>query len=270
MNKCIICDREANVVGSHITPASLIKNCVGKRNQEESYKFDFQSKEIDKFVGRENRSSTSIDIKEHHYTKDNILCQQCEDELGKIEGKFSAEFLQKFRFQQFLQNFDGKTNQSGVEAYTPKRIDKTLLYVYFYSIIYRYCHEGKLEDGDSYLQDEHLTKIKLFLHEYFYGDKNACLSYLEDLNLAVIFDKQDSNGRYVASSSAIKEPYTFIFCEAILLLYANELPDNEKKLYFPFINNILNDKFSIIVGPSLLRQTIEDVYYKIIVDEYNR
>ncbi len=90
---CIICSRDANATGSHIVPASLIQNCVGKHYKEESYSIDAQSVEIDVYFGRDNLKNTSTEIKENHYKDDYILCQECEDNLAKIENEFSTNFL---------------------------------------------------------------------------------------------------------------------------------------------------------------------------------
>ena len=49
---CIICGKNANATGSHIIPAHLIKNCVGKRSYENSFDIDIENLDVNRFLGR--------------------------------------------------------------------------------------------------------------------------------------------------------------------------------------------------------------------------
>ena len=102
---CIICDNIADEVGSHLIPASLIKNCVGNRNSEESYNIDSKTANVDIYYGRGNLNNKSTKQKQNHYTRDNVLCKTCEKKLGDLESKFSKEFLNKFRIDKYNNNF---------------------------------------------------------------------------------------------------------------------------------------------------------------------
>ena len=95
MENCIICHKEADATGSHLVPASLIKNCVGKHYVEESYEIDAKKVSSDIYFGRDNLKNKSTEIKENHYKKDNILCQECENRLGHLEGSIYTQLLQK-------------------------------------------------------------------------------------------------------------------------------------------------------------------------------
>ena len=145
--KCIICGSSANATGSHIVPANLIKDCIGKREYEESYKIDIKNKKINLFLGKANPKSfesnrldeRNINIsEEHHYVVDYILCNCCEKKLGKIEGEIYNEIICKIRKPQFKNNFKS-TIIDNFEVMIPlsKKISIDDLNIYFYSIILR-------------------------------------------------------------------------------------------------------------------------------------
>lgn len=161
---CIICSKDANATGSHIVPASLIQNCVGKHYKEESYSIDAKNVEIGVYFGRDNLKNTSTEIKENHYKEDHILCQECEDNLAKIESEFSTNFLQKFREERFKQNFRIVATEQGTEILTPTKFDNKKIYFYLYSIIFRFCMDSGRKDGSFFLNADQLESIRLYLN----------------------------------------------------------------------------------------------------------
>ncbi|UMQ41560.1 hypothetical protein MKS83_19510 [Chryseobacterium sp. Y16C] len=248
--KCIICSNDANATGSHIVPASLIQNCVGKHYKEESYSIDAKNVEIDVYFGRDNLKNTSTEIKENHYKEDFILCQDCEDNLAKIEGAFSTNFLQKFREEKYKQNFTVKTNQHGVEILTPLNFDNKKIYFYLYSIIYRFCMDSGKKNGEFFMEKIDLENIRLYLNGYLYGDKLAAEEFLKDFNLVITFDKTNTNGSFISSANQFNNPYLFYFCEPILLLFKGELSAEAKNIFGDYINNITIDQEIKIVTNS--------------------
>lgn len=238
---CIICSKDANAMGSHIVPASLIQNCVGKHYKEESYSIDAKSVEIDVYFGRDNLKNTSPEIKENHYKEDHILCQECEDNLAKIESEFSTNFLQKFREERFKQNFRIIATEQGTEILTPTKFDNKKVYFYLYSIIFRFCMDSGRKDGSFFLSADQLESIRLYLNEYMYGDEKAAEKYLQDFHLVITFDKNSSNGSFVASANEFQNPYIFYFCEPILLLFVGEIPEETRKVFGYYTNNIVED-----------------------------
>ncbi|WP_300687979.1 hypothetical protein [Chryseobacterium sp.] len=240
--RCIICENDANATGSHIVPASLIQNCVGKHYKEESYSIDAKDVEINAYFGRDNLKNTSPEIKENHYKEDNILCQKCEDNLAKIESEFSTNFLQKFREERFKQNFTITTNGHGVEVLTPRNFDNKKVYFYLYSIIYRFCMNSGRKEGEFFMEEDDLEYIRLYLQGYLYGDKLKSEDYLKDFNLVITFDKANTNGSFVASANQFTNPYIFYFCEPILLLFKEEIPTEARNIFGDYINNITVDQ----------------------------
>lgn len=246
---CIICDKNANATGSHIVPASLIQNCVGKHYREESYKIDAKNVDIDTYFGRDNLKNTSTEIKENHYKKDYILCQECEDKLASIESNFSSNFLRKFRDERFNQNFKKFINQFEVEILIPLRYDKDEFYFYLYSIIYRFCIDNGQEYGEFFLEESDLKNLKLYVNEYLYEDKIKAKEYIRNFKLIINFDKSNSNGSFIASANQFKNPYIFYFCEPILLLFIGDLQNEAKQIFESYVNKINNDdELKIVVN----------------------
>ena len=248
--KCIICSNDANATGSHIVPASLIQNCVGKHYREESYSIDAKNAEIDVYFGRDNLKNTSPEIKDNHYKEDHILCQECEDNFAKIESAFSTNFLKKFREERYKQNFSVKINQHNVEILTPRNFDHKKIYFYLYSIIYRFCMNSGKKDGEFFIEEVDLENMRLYLHGYLYEDKLASEEYLKDFNLVITFDKANTNGSFISSANQFKNPYLFYFCEPILLLFKGELSAEVQNIFGDYINNITIDQEIKIVTNS--------------------
>lgn len=265
---CIICNNEANATGSHIVPASLIQNCVGKHYKEESYEIDAKNADIDVYFGRDNLKNISTEIKENHYKRDHLLCQICEDNLGKIESNFSTNFLQKFREDRFSQNFKVIQDEFGVEILTPLKYDKEEFYAYLYSIIYRFCMVNGLEEEEYFLNDSDLNKLKLYLNEYLYGDKLKSKEYIKEFNLIINFDRLNTDGSFIASANQFKNPYIFYFCDPILLLFIGKIDTKAKMLYGLYINNINNDENLKILISSDFYATYKDIMSKYSADTF--
>lgn len=249
---CIICDEIADEVGSHLIPASLIKNCVGRHYNEESYCIDEKYPKIDVFFGRDNLKNRSTEIKQNHYKRDNILCKVCEKKLANLESKFAAEFLNKYRENKFSGNFTSSISNSKLEVLEPNKISNLEIQVYFYSIILRFCSTYKFENNDSYIQEKDLIKIKLFLKNYFFDQNSYENNEIENFKIAIIFNKYSTKSSFICTSDVLKNPYIFYFCEAIIILYVCENFNKNIAILEDCLNTI-NDQFTkIIVGPQLI------------------
>jgi len=249
MKKCIICKNEANAKGSHIVPASLIKNCVGKRYREESYQIDSNKLDSDIYFGRDNLKNTTIGRKPSHYERDFILCQTCEDKLAdKLESKFATEFLQKFRVEKFKNNFNSYVSSVNFEIMEPKRLDNREVLAYFYSIILRKCQVELLEEKINYLTNKELEELRKFVCGYLYEVDND--NEISEYELLIIFDKSSDEGSYVMVANEFRNPALFYCCEAILILFTEGLDDEAKSLFGNSSNNINSEKAKMIVGPS--------------------
>ena len=246
---CIICDRKADATGSHIVPASLIQNCVGKHYREESYKIDSKNLSTDIYFGRDNLKNPSTEIKRNHYKRDYILCQVCEDNLAKIESNFSKEFLYKVREEKYKQNFKIFIEEQNLEILTPLKYEKEEFFAYLYSIIYRFCIDSGLEDDEYYIEANNLDKIKAYLKEYLYGNRSKAKENIKDFSLLVSFDKLSTNGSFIASSNEFKNPYMFFFCDPLLILFIGEVEEKAQNLLGRYLNTTNDERLKIVISP---------------------
>lgn len=250
--KCIICDKDAIAKGSHIIPASLIQNCIGKHYAEESYGLDSSNASVDIYFGRDNLKNTNTEIKKHHFKEDNILCQICENKLSKLEGEFSTEFLQKFRIEKFKTNFEAYSTDEGFEIFEPKKISNIKILAYIYSIILRYCRNIETKDGVLILSEDELIKIRTFVNGFLYElDSNYC-QFITDYSLILVFNKYSDKGSIIFTFEEFKSPYIFYFCEVIVQLYTNIITEKVGFLLNDCINNVYNERSKLIIGPSIL------------------
>lgn len=262
---CIICDKIANETGSHIVPASLMKNCIGKHYAEESYEIDSSKATVDVYFGPDNNKST--EIKKHHHKEDEILCKTCEKKLGLLESKFSTEFLQKFRVQKFNNNFESYSLSTGFEIFEPNRISNIEIHAYIYSIILRFCRDTEIKSGQTMLSEVELKKIKAFLNKFLYDNEDKISASIADFHLILSFDKYSDKGSYVFALEESKNPYIFYFCEVIVKLFTNEVTEKAKIIFNDCLNTITEQKAKIIVGPSQFFKDLMQPATKLIMKE---
>jgi hypothetical protein len=265
---CIICDEIANAKGSHIIPASLIKNCVGKHYAEESYEIDIKKTTLDIYFGQDNLKNINPEIKTNHYKKDEILCETCEKKLGNLESEISSNFLHKFRIDKYSNNFTNNILDSGFEIIEPKRISNVAIHAYFYSIILRFCRDEELKSGHLImLTDYELLKIKSFIHGFLYQKENSYKEAVSDFSLILTFDKCDESGSYIFALEESTKPYIFYFCDVIILLFTTTLSDTKQHYFNGCLNSIDNERAKIIVSPSQFYQELKQRVTDITVNE---
>ncbi|WP_442846116.1 hypothetical protein [Leeuwenhoekiella sp. H156] len=266
--KCIICDKNANATGSHIAPASLIQNCIGKHYWEESYEIDSKNATVDVYFGRNNLKNTNTEIKKHHHKVDEILCQTCENKLGKLESEFSTEFLQKFRIEKFKNNFHSYNLETGFEITEPNKLSNLKIHAYIYSIILRYCRDVEFKNGHLVLMTEsELTKIKSFVNGFLNEQETDYTKSITDFNLVIVFDKNSDKGSLVIGLEESDNPYLFYFCEVIIQLFTKQVSEKAKYLFNGCLNSINESKSKIVVGPSEFYQDLMRPAQKVLMNE---
>ncbi|WP_299685934.1 hypothetical protein [uncultured Dokdonia sp.] len=265
---CIICDNIADEVGSHLIPASLIKNCVGNRNSEESYNIDSKTANVDIYYGRGNLNNQSTKQKQNHYTRDNVLCKTCEKKLGDLESKFSKEFLNKFRIDKYNNNFTIYNSTTDYEIFEPKKLTNDEVLVYFYSIIYRFCKVYEIEDNDSYLETNDLLIIKKYLHGFLYKNCGNYKEPIQKFKLLINFNKYSDKSKFIATSNELKNPYTFYFCEAIVFLFTKKTDEKAEHLFGEILNTIEQKHTKIVVGPEEFYDSMSDIIARILANDF--
>jgi len=264
---CIICDKIANEIGSHLIPASLIKNCIGNHYKEESYDIDSKNSKINVYYGRDNLKNKSTKIEKNNYKRDNILCKTCEKKLGNLESKIATEFLQKFRIDRFKNNFISSQFKTVYEMYEPKKITNEEILAYFYSIIFRFCKVYEIEDSHSYLKTFELLKIKKFLIGFLY-QKNNYKKEIANFKVLIVFNKYSEKSKFIATTNDLKNPYAFYFCDAIILLFTAEIDNNVKEKYGGILNNIEQSTSKIIVGPENVYNNLSSIISAILSKKF--
>lgn len=249
-NLCIICVKNANATGSHIVPANLIKNCVGLRNYEESFKFDLIKRTSNMFLGTsnpktfpENKSELkNISISEiHHYVADYILCTDCEKKLGVIEGFIYKEFLEKARVDKFKNIFTIDKFEVN-DLISSNKIKPEMFYCYFYSIILRIDKFSKINSGKSIIINEHIINISNFLKGYLYEQEADFTKYIKEYGLLVHLKNQESESIALSQVNILKYPI-FNLCEFNLIFYTDVEFKNPFSCY---LNKINDEKFNIV------------------------
>ena len=264
---CIICDKTADEVGSHLIPASLIKNCVGERDKEESYNIDSKNSIVSVYFGRANSKNTSTEIKPNDYVRDYVLCKICEKKLGLLESKFANEFLQKFREDKYSNNFNSYISLHKYEIFEPRKVTNIEVQAYFYSIILRFCSVYKLEDNDSYIDEKDLLKIKKFVKSFLY-DIDTDIGEIEDYRMIINFNKYSVKSKFIATNNQIKNPHIFYFCEAIVILFTKNLDEQEAFLLEELTNSIKANSCKIIVGPEEFYDSFSKKIADILAEEF--
>ena len=109
MEKCPICNtNDADKKNVHLIPWFLIKKCItqrgsGERGMELSFSIEPQSF-TKMHIGRSVLPETVEEFAELHnlqkekenpYSKDNLICTECEEKLSRIEAIFASQFLER-------------------------------------------------------------------------------------------------------------------------------------------------------------------------------
>lgn len=265
---CIICDKIADETGSHIVPASLMKNCIGKHYEEESYEIDSAKATVDIYFGRDNNKNKNPEIKKHHHKEDKILCKSCEKKLGVLERKFSTEFLQKFRNEKFKNNFKSYFLNTGFEIIEPNKINNIEIHAYFYSIILRFCRDVEIKNKKLIMLTENeLAKIKSFVNGFLYQQETDYSESISDFSLILVFDKYSDKGSFIIGLEESENPYIFYFCEVVVQLFTKEVSDKAKFIFKDCINSINESRAKIVVGPSEFYKDLMQPAQKILMKE---
>lgn len=166
MDKCPICkSNNADKKNVHLIPWFLIKKCItqrgsGERDMELSFSIEPQSfTKI--YTGRSVLPETLDDLgelhdlqkeKENPYSRDNLICTECEEKLSRLEAIFASQFTDKKLKNAPQSNFDKFNNHLLV---VDKKYDESLFELLIQSIFYR-CSIGRF-DGfklDQKIQDK--------------------------------------------------------------------------------------------------------------------
>lgn len=219
---CLLCGvNKADKPGSHFTPAGIIKKVVGDRDKEEIYSIDAAEHSISRFMGRANLKNEDPEIKKGDHVADYILCSACEKNLGVIEGLCNQKLnllvddLAKGSLQvQWTREHNKFVTLPGV--------DKNVLALYLYSVVWRQCLSQELGNGARMLlQQEQLrqivsTGINMTLKEI--KSDNAYASY-PGLQSLTTYHKGETSANMFNPTDHRTNPYLFFVGHYSVLLH---------------------------------------------------
>lgn len=156
MEKCPICKtNDADKKNVHLIPWFLIKNCItqrgsGDRDMELSFSIEPQSftkmytgrsilPEVVEEFGELNDLQKE---KENPYSRDNLICKECEENLSRLEAIFASQFSEKKLSNLYKSNLNKINNNSII---IDKKYDVSLYELLIQSIFYR-CSIGRFND----------------------------------------------------------------------------------------------------------------------------
>src|ERR1035437_677744 len=153
MEKCPICrDKDAAKKNVHLIPWFLIKKCItqngsGERDMELSFSIDSNSftkmytgRSILPEILEEHGELDALQKdKEHPYSRDNLICRDCEDKLSRLEAIFASHLSDKKLKIANQSNFKSFDNHS---IFIDFKYDNSIYQLLIQSIFYR-CAKGR-------------------------------------------------------------------------------------------------------------------------------
>lgn len=223
-DSCLLCKAHpADKKGSHYTPASIIKKVIGERDYEELYTISSFNHKVEQFMGRSNLKNTNPEIKKGDHVDDYIFCSECEKRLGIIEGLCGSklnvliEDLAKGQLKIF------KTKQ--FNKYAPlTSINRNILQLYFYSIIWRQCLRQQFDTGIIILSDEFQELLRSIVYKEIYKDAKAIEASPDFNNYPVLeilttYHKGDTTVNAINPNPHVSNPYLFFIGPYNVLIF---------------------------------------------------
>ncbi len=153
MEKCPICKtNDADKKNVHLIPWFLIKKCItqrgsGERDMELSFSIEPQSftkmytgrSILPEMVEEFGELHDLQNEKENPYSRDNLICTECEEKFSRLEAIFASQFAEK-RLRTLYQSKLDKINNNSIVI--DKKYDTSLYELLIQSIFYR-CSIGR-------------------------------------------------------------------------------------------------------------------------------
>ncbi len=260
---CLLCEvNKATAKNSHYTPAALIASCIGKRNYEDSKRIETGGeKPLDSYYGSANLQNTDPTIKQHHHAADFIFCPTCEKNLSVLESEINPFLTKSIRDPNQKGNLP-ETDLGTSKYMTCNRVDSKLLFLYFYSIIWRQSIQQRLDKGAEVLKKQEETFIHDCLKSNLKGSLREMLAgEFEIVPLVVVtadeFEEPDYN--LIMPHSKFINPYCFCANEFLIIIDFYSPPFKSGIGFFELkhliskkelVNSNLKDLFKIGIVPA--------------------
>lgn len=231
---CQLCNKKvANQTGSHIFSWFLIRECINKsgvkrRHNEITFGIspktfvetyigsEIQPEEILKIKGRDLTEAEIEDLKTSNpFTKDHILCSECEKELSVLETAVEQRIFAKYR----------KHNLKTVLPYEViEEKEGNLLRLFIYSLAWR---AAIVNQNDFRMGDVHKEALRGIL------DDNLSLNIQElDSNLLKNHNVINQYPLIVTISEVIGNNDNYVYCAHSSIPYSMILNDLSFQLFF--------------------------------------
>ncbi len=175
MDKCPICrTNNADKKNVHLIPWFLIKKCITQRGSGErdmELSFSIEPQKFTKIYTGRSILPESVDEfgelhdvqKENHnpYSRDNIICSECEEKLSRLEAIFASQFTDNKIRKAFQAKLDKINNHTII---VDKKYEESLYELLIQSIFYR-CSIGGFNGFK--LNVEIQNKIEINLRKAF-------------------------------------------------------------------------------------------------------
>ncbi|MBW8683549.1 hypothetical protein [Chitinophaga rhizophila] len=237
---CLLCmSRKADARGSHFAPAGLIKHTIGKRNYEEAYAIDLANPNIDSHFGRSNLKNTDPTPTADLHVADHIFCQQCENDLARIESKvipfLDKKILVASPKQEFRQHV---ISPEGILMETDSFDRKTFL-LFFYSVIWRISLQQRLESGSVLVSIGFDETIRRFLSIWINNSPEefakANVFFPFEVVLLTSTARDIEGATFINPSIYNSNPYVFYMGPFIGLIYYEAGPGTNKITGIPAV-----------------------------------
>lgn len=250
MKKCPICNtNDADKKNVHLIPWFLIKKCItqrgsGERDMEFSFSIDPQSF-TRVYTGRSVLPETIKNLgelhdlekeKENPYSRDNLICTECEKNLSRLEAIFAFQFTEQKLKNVNQSNLD-KLNGNAI--FINKRYNPSLYELLIQSIFYR-CSIGQFNGFRLNVKIE--NKIK------------------ENLRQAFLFE----GFKKMKTNANIEIPYKFPLITASFVVEEGEDPTKNfivvNNSRFPYFIMAGKWMFQLFESEKHIKSTIEWLY----------
>jgi hypothetical protein len=243
---CFLCEvNKATATNSHFTPASLIASCIGKRNYEDSKRIETGGKvPLDSYYGSANLSNSDPTIKQHHHAADYIFCPTCEKNLSVLETEINPFLTKSIKDANQKVNLP-ETALGQIKYITCNRVDTKLLFLYFYSVIWRQALQQRLDKGVDVLRKHEEQFVHKCLKENLRNDLKEMLAReFEVVPLIVVTADNFADPDYnlIMPHSKFINPYCFCANEFLIIIDFSYPPPMKSGVPFFNLERLISKK----------------------------